>query len=285
MRRSKRCRASSRKSKSSRSRPRPLKRVRRKDTISAKSLARPSALSILPLLPNAQDNLIIQLLQTAPHGELAIDQLAPDFIAEVRAEMIAVVRQAALKRRAARATKPQMAYVGNALSLFERVIELLEKASTDGRDGLRRQVEGPLLDDPKGERESNELTAQCDAIRQQVAKLACTLSEVLENEKGKTRIGERQKRLRTLVEALGDWFESGDGSIAPTVDANRLYKGSRKPGDTSVRSVVHSRRGTFLSLAIALLCQVDTFPKSEVEAAVTNVHEARLAATKPKTAA
>jgi hypothetical protein len=43
--------------------------------------------------------------------------------------------------------------------------------------------------------------------------------------------------------------------------------------------VVHGRHGPFLTLALALFCEVDVFKKSEVESAVTNVHEKRLAPT------
>jgi hypothetical protein len=81
--------------------------------------------------------------------------------------------------------------------------------------------------------------------------------------------GERRKRLRTLLETLASWWLSGGGrSLAPYVKANR------RDGD---RAIVHGRSGKFLSLAIALFCSVDAFKRSEVEAAVTNVHEARLA--------
>jgi hypothetical protein len=82
--------------------------------------------------------------------------------------------------------------------------------------------------------------------------------------------GERAKRLRTLVEALASWWSLGGGrSIAPYVKANRRDDGP---------AVVHGRSGKFLELAVALLCRVDVFKISEVEAAVTNVHEAQLRA-------
>ena len=43
-------------------------------------------------------------------------------------------------------------------------------------------------------------------------------------------------------------------------------------------AVVHGRSGRFLELALALFCGVDVFKNSEVESAVTNVHEVQLAA-------
>jgi hypothetical protein len=51
-------------------------------------------------------------------------------------------------------------------------------------------------------------------------------------------------------------------------------KANRRDDD---RAIVHGRSGKFLSLAIALFCILDGFKKSEVEAAVTNVHDAGLA--------
>ena len=83
------------------------------------------------------------------------------------------------------------------------------------------------------------------------------------------KAGERWKRLRTLVDTLASWWLSAGGkSLAPYVKANR------RDGE---RAIVHGRFGKFLSLAIALFCGVDAFKRSEVEAAVTNVHETRLA--------
>jgi hypothetical protein len=84
--------------------------------------------------------------------------------------------------------------------------------------------------------------------------------------------GERAKRLRTLVDALASWWSLGGGrSIAPYVRANRRDDG---------KAVVHGRAGKFLGLAVALFCGVDVFKNTEVEAAVTNVHEVRLPASR-----
>jgi hypothetical protein len=83
----------------------------------------------------------------------------------------------------------------------------------------------------------------------------------------KDRTGERPKRLRTLVEALADWWLSYGGTIAPTVDAKRLYKNT---------AFVCGRRGRFLEFAIALFDDIDDFRRSEIESAVINVYQARL---------
>ena len=86
-----------------------------------------------------------------------------------------------------------------------------------------------------------------------------------------TKVGERHKRLRTLVDTLASWWlAEGGRSLAPLVKANR------RDGD---RAIVHGRSGRFLNLAIALFCGADVFKETEVEAAVTNVHEARLASS------
>jgi hypothetical protein len=102
-----------------------------------------------------------------------------------------------------------------------------------------------------------------------VARVGLALQSTIETEEGKaTKSGERRKRLRTLVDALANWWQSAGGALASTVDANRRDDGP---------AVVHSRHGRFLTLAVAVFCKVDVFKESEVEAAVTNVHEERLA--------
>ncbi len=85
------------------------------------------------------------------------------------------------------------------------------------------------------------------------------------------KAGERKKRLRTLVEALANWWQSSTGkSLAPYVHAKRRDDGP---------AIVHGRHGPFLTLAVALFCKVDVFKEFEVMSAVTNVHEKRLAPT------
>ena len=147
--------------------------------------------------------------------------------------------------------------------------ELLEKATADERSGLHKLLEGPRFDDEKGEKEANEFSSLCGSIRLDVTRSMVALESAIASEMRKpaTR-GERRKRLRTLVEALAIWWLSGGGrSVAPYVKANRRDGG---------RAIVHGRFGKFYALAIAVLCNVDVFKSSEVEAAVTNVHEAQL---------
>jgi hypothetical protein len=132
---------------------------------------------------------------------------------------------------------------------------------------------GSPLDDEKGERELNRFAGICWNIRLALAPHAVELQSVFELEKKKpNKTGERAKRLRTLVDALSSWWLRGGGqSLAPYVKANRRDNGP---------AVVHGRSGRFLELAVALFSSVDVFKRSDVESAVTNVHEAGLTAEK-----
>ena len=154
-----------------------------------------------------------------------------------------------------------------------RAAKKLEKIiSPDGKSGLQTALEGSPRDDTKGERERNEFASACSMIKSDVIGSFMALHTAIQTEQTKsTKAGERRKRLRTLVDALADAWESRGGRLAPTVRANRRDDGP---------AVVHGRSGGFLTLANALFCKVDSFKQSEVESAVTNVHEKRLAATK-----
>ena len=194
----------------------------------------------------------------------------PQMVPLLRDALVEVYFKAAKARELSRATKRQISNANSALNSLTRAIDYLERVSTDGRGGLRMLLEGPPLDDEKGEREVNRMVSACWSIRMDVARSMRALETTIIAEcKKPINAGERRKRLRTLVETLAFWWLSGGGrSLAPYVRANR------RDGD---RAIVHGRSGKFLSLAIALFCGLDAFKRSEVEAAVTNVHEARLA--------
>ena len=194
---------------------------------------------------------------------------------ELRAALVDIYLKAAKERQASKATKDQLKHAKTALSRFGQGLKSLERISTDGRDGLRMLLEGPPLDDNKGERELNAFASECWRIRMDFAQTCLALESVINREKNKqSNVGERRKRLRTLVEALADWWQSMGGSLASTVDANRRDDGP---------AVVHGRHGSFLKLAVALFCKVDVFKESEVVSAVTNVHERRLSLSSPNT--
>ena len=235
--------------------------------------------SALPILPNTHDHLVIQKLRTIPVGELAVDRLvrdAPQTALGFRDVLLNVYFDAAKARESSKATKGQLKNAKSALSQLTHAVENLEKVSADGRDGLHMLLEGPPLDDKKGERELNELAIACWKIRMDVGVASMALQSAIKTEEKKpTNAGERRKRLRTLVDAFADWWQSTGGSLGSTVDANRRDDGP---------AVVHGRHGRFLTLAVALFCNVDVFKESEVVAAVTNVHEKRLAPTSSGTA-
>jgi hypothetical protein len=229
----------------------------------------------MPLIAlNVNDTLVIHSLKTAAAGELVVDSLllnSRQTVPELRAALVDVYLKAAKEREASKATKDQLKHAKSARSRLGQALKSLERASTDGQDGLRMLLEGPSLDDYKGERELNAFASECWKIRMDLARPCLTLESAINGEKNKhSNVGERRKRLRALVEALADWWQSMRGSLASTVDANRRDDGP---------AVVHGRHGPFLKLAVALFCKVDVFKESEVVSAVTNVHEKRLAPT------
>jgi hypothetical protein len=229
----------------------------------------------IPLItPNVNDSWVIQELSETAAGALAVDSLVlnpQQSVPELRLALINVYLKAAKQRQLSKATKSQLKNAKSALSQWTHVLQTLERVTTDGRSGLRMLLEGPPLDDNKGERELNEFASVCWLIRMDATPPFMALQSAINTEENKqTNAGERPKRLRTLVEALADWWQSIGGLLAPTVDANRRDDGP---------AIVHGRHGPFLTLAVALFCTVDVFKESEVESAVTNMHEKRLAPT------
>jgi hypothetical protein len=229
----------------------------------------------MPLItPNVNDGLIIRKLSTTAIGELAVDSLMLNPhqpVSKLRVALVKVYWKAVKERQLSKATKSQLKNAKSALNQLTQVLKNLAKVSTDGRDGLRMLLEGSPLDDNKGERELNEFASACWQIRMDATPPFMALQSAINTEEDKqTNAGERRKRLRTLVEALADWWQSTGGSLASTVEANRRDDGP---------AIVHGRHGSFLTLAVALFCKVDVFKESEVVSAVTNVHEKRLAPT------
>jgi len=227
---------------------------------------------IPPVLQNANDNLVMQQLVEQPLGELRVDLFAPDSLQslpEFRYALVKVYVIAAQARYLSKPTTKQLNAARTALSQFTRGVEKLDQINPVGQRGLELAVAGSPLDDVLGQSEVNRFTSVCRNVRMEVAPHALALKNAITAEMARpTKSGERQKRLRTLVEVLANWWQSVVGSLAPTVDANRR---------DDAAAVVHGRRGAFLELAVELLCHVDVFKRTEVEAAVTNVYEVRLA--------
>ena len=223
-------------------------------------------------LPNVNDNLAIRQLYQHPLGELRLDLYAPDALkslAQFRLALIKVYVIAGQARYLSKPTSKQIKAARTALTQFTRGIEKLDQVNPVSQTGLQLAVAGGSVDDVLGESEVNDFASICRNIRMEVAPHALALKNAISAETAKqTKSGERPKRLRTLVEALANWWQSTGGSLAPTVDANR------RDGDAP--AVVHGRRGRVLQLAVALFCEIDVFAHTEVEGAVTNVYEARL---------
>jgi len=243
--------------------------------------------AILPGLPNLQDNLVVQKLSTAKIGDLAVDQFGrllcregasprESHIIALRLALIRVYFAAANVRLYARATQDQFKSAQAALTSLTNATEQLDQVRPPRQRGLQAAFGGPV-DDPKGFDELNDLGSKCSQIRMDIVPIMLDLMRAIEDEKTKPKpAGERKKRLRTLVEALANWWRSVTGkSLAPYVYAKRL-------GDR--RAFVVGRRGHFIELAQALFSSIDEFKDSEVISAVTNVHESELAKAKQQLA-
>jgi hypothetical protein len=243
--------------------------------------------TILPTLPNFQDNLVIQKLSTASIGRLPLDHfgyllckdkkpLGEDHILDLRVALIQVYFAAANARLYARATQGQLEAAQAALTSLTNATDQLDQIRPPRQRGLQA-VFGSPVNDPKGLDELNEFGSRCLQVRMDIVPVMMALSRAIENEKTKSRpgkAGERKKRLRTLVEALANWWRSlTEKSLAPYVHAKRL---DHRP------AFVVDRRGPFVELAQAIFSGIDEFKKSEVISAVTNVHESQLPKRKNK---
>ncbi|MFZ1092238.1 MAG: hypothetical protein WAN75_23955 [Xanthobacteraceae bacterium] len=245
--------------------------------------------TILPTLPNMQDNLVIQILATASIGSLPLDHfghllckekepIGEDHILGLRLALIRVYFAAANVRLYARATQGQLESAQAALTSLTNATEQLDQVSPPRQRGLQA-VFGSPMDDTKGLDELNEFGSRCLQVRMDIVPVMMGLSRAIENEKTKSKpgkAGERKKRLRTLVEALANWWRSSTvKSLAPYVHAKRL---DHRP------AFVVGRRGPFVEFAQAVFSGTDEFKKSEVISAVTNVHESQLPKRKKQAA-
>jgi hypothetical protein len=242
----------------------------------------PTPKLILTNFQNLQDNCVIRQLCTTPISKLPVDGFARFFckadekpneerIVALRYALIRVYMDAADARSKAKATSKQLTSAGQAMSLFKKALKCLDNVAPPTQRGLQAAF-GPTLDDWPGLNESNEFHLSCSGVRLDAVPFLQRLHETIEQERYKpVRMGERKKRLRTLVEGLANWWVSTGRSVAPYVYAKR------RDND---RAVVIKRQGEFIEIACALFCEIDKFKESEVEAAITNVHEARLKKTK-----
>jgi len=245
--------------------------------------------TVLPTLPNMQDNLVIENLATSSIGSLPLDRfghlfckdnepLGEDHILDIRLALIRVYFVAANARLYARASQGQLKSAQAAFTSLTNATNQLDQAKPPRQRGLQAVFGGPV-DDPKGFDELNDFGSKCLQVRMDIVPAMMMLSRAIENEKTKSRpgkAGERKKRLRTLVEALANWWRPLTGkSLAPYVQAKRL---DDRP------ALVVGRRGQFVELAQAVFSGIDEFKESEVISAITNVHESQLPKTKKQIA-
>jgi hypothetical protein len=233
---------------------------------------------------NPADDLVIETLATAPLLSLSLDELAHvlckpgqtlhrNHDLDLRIGLIRVYINAAISRLQAKVKRSRLMEARKAQQLFARALEALGNVHCPARDELLSAAIGYPVDnsgspisDTKGLHESSPFEEQCQDLRVQMVRPLLDLERLIERENAKpSKRGERQKRLRSLIESLKDWWISETGkSIAPYVEAKRLDHRS---------ALVLGRKGEFVSLAVALFCQCDRFSESEVIAAITNVHE------------
>jgi hypothetical protein len=228
-----------------------------------------------------QDDFVVQALSTAKIGDLPVDQFGrwlckagasprKSHVVALRLALIRVYFTAANVRLYARATQAQLKLAQAALTSLLNATEQLGEVRPLRQRGLQALFGSPM-DDPKGLDELNDFGSRCSKIKMDIVPTMMDLSRTIEVETAKPKAstaGERKKRLRTLVEALADWWQPVTGkSIAPYVHAKRL---DHRP------AFVVGRRGHFIELAQAVFSSIDEFKKSEVISAVTNVHESQL---------
>jgi hypothetical protein len=187
----------------------------------------------------------------------------------LRFALIKVYLHAANVRRDAKPARKQIAAADAAMRSLLRAAEYLNLAKPLNRRGLADAFGAPL-DDIKGIIELSAFVEVCEQARHKVQGIALDLAQAIKTSDAKKTVrGERKKRLRTLVEALSTWWVTATGkSLAPYVQAKRLGRGRK--------AFMLGRTGPFVELAVAVFVSVDEFKKSEVIAAVTNVHEREL---------
>jgi hypothetical protein len=176
----------------------------------------------IPLLSNAQDNLVVQKLASTKFGDLPIDRFAElirkedgadaqNPIIALRQRLIQVYQEAANLRQSAKASLTQIRSAQAAARSLSAAVECLDHVKPPRQRGLRA-IFGSPLDDHKGFDELNIFAATCWQLKLDLAKVGSELERAISvEEKKPSRAGERKKRLRTLVDVLADWWESNVG--------------------------------------------------------------------------
>jgi hypothetical protein len=212
---------------------------------------------------NERDLDVVEKLLTAGPDSQMIDALAPGSPEPLSVNIALVYLNAALARHGDIATKNQIRWAEQALSSLKRAHDRLLRIVPPGSNTLAAAL-GDIAKDLKGLDEPNEFSGVCSEILARgLAGAIFTLQAALDHEAAKPRrVGERRKRLRSLVEALAAWWNTSRGEKpAITPELQR----------TSKRRVLVGLQGEFLDLARAVFCRLDNFNDSEVTATVQDV--------------
>ena len=259
--------------------------MKRKSKLSRTGRRKPAKLKSAPLVQwsvlnyfsTAEDRTAVKKLMVEREGALQLDRFAVNLatggVAALRAALIKVYAVAAETRRSLRATKPQMVEARAASSLIEKSILHLRKVRSAEKRGLY-DLFGLAPSDPEAKFELGELGLICWHVEIALVGLMKDLHVALKGEFEKRAMrGERRKRLRTLVDALADWWESLGKSIAPNIDVVR--RGDPRTGKKEP-AYIYSRSGEFLELAKTVFSEIDVFAPKNVETVVTHAYRARL---------
>lgn len=225
---------------------------------------------------NAHDKAAAHNIAAVPVGKLEIDSFAARLcngdVRDLRIALIKVYWAADKYRRSTKSTKFQISEARKGCSLVYKAARHLRNVRPASRRGLE-PVFGLAPDDPKGTDELGSLDETCWGAEYELMRIGEQVEHAIRIEVAKpSQRGERKKRLRSLVEALADWWQDKGKKLRITVDASRRdpWRGRKQT------AIVRGRRSEFLDLAQALFCGVDIFKPSEVIAAATHVCRERL---------
>jgi len=221
-------------------------------------LRMPRDLKLLLATPNPLDATVVAILTEAKHGSLKVDHFSyllgaksEKSIEKLRDALVRVYCDASRTRSASKASAKQIRMANASRNALARAIQNLAFVKPLKQRGLKAMFIPPS-DDPRGNDELNDFARSCSQIRLDAVRLSERLDRVVENEDARPdRVGDRKRRLRTLIDALAMWWLS------------------------AIRRPLH-RKGAFLDLACALFCKIDCFRDSEVASALSNVYDSEL---------
>jgi hypothetical protein len=238
---------------------------------------------------NVQDARVCLVLAKSEWGALAIDNLFDQFKqrgsyfaaldrGQFRVDLVDLYLAAAERREKSKASSSEIKRAQNAAGNLKNAVSAIEKlVPRDNRLSLWSFLfnEEQSSEDIKGHLELNELLVTCRDALGSLKPALETLQLAISAERRKpSQNGERKKRLRTLVEALADWWTKSTGH-RPTIITERtkptkatLLKLGQPPRKQAPQKI--ERRSDFLDFSLALLSKVDAFKESEIISAIKN---------------